>query len=314
MEQRYHWSVEYFEDLRNINHCEFVIMKQNKDNGKYILENKLRTWSELKRKAAIKDKSKETQQSQTHSPAIPTRQWGGCVRGCNHDHSSYPIRSRKATETGDSKPPSRSQKVIEPGDQDRPIPKPSVSFDDLSKAPAELPSPRRDVSHTRDTSQTSLSALTHSHKTLNNLFLPRRPSNLHQGRDGGGSLSGAATPADGLSGAATPADGLSDEDGEVASPSYFPREVATAASAAVAGTKRPPQRRPTITELENWAKESGMGTGARADALGDDPEEEEEEDPDADDEGGAKVDDGAEGLKIVQAAEEKDKSLRGSVY
>ena len=23
----YHWSVEYFEDLRNVNHCEFVVMK-----------------------------------------------------------------------------------------------------------------------------------------------------------------------------------------------------------------------------------------------------------------------------------------------
>ncbi|OJJ51460.1 hypothetical protein ASPZODRAFT_55761, partial [Penicilliopsis zonata CBS 506.65] len=42
----YHWSVEYFEDLRNINHCEFVVMKLNSDNGKYVLENQLRTWSE----------------------------------------------------------------------------------------------------------------------------------------------------------------------------------------------------------------------------------------------------------------------------
>ena len=45
----YHWSVEYFEDLRNINHCEFVIMKLNPDNGKYTLENNLRTWSEMKK-------------------------------------------------------------------------------------------------------------------------------------------------------------------------------------------------------------------------------------------------------------------------
>jgi hypothetical protein len=41
--------VEYFEDLRNINHCEFVIMKLNPDSGKYILETELRTWSEYKR-------------------------------------------------------------------------------------------------------------------------------------------------------------------------------------------------------------------------------------------------------------------------
>ncbi|KKY15865.1 putative phosphoglycerate mutase family domain protein [Diplodia seriata] len=43
----YHWSVEYFEDLRNINHCEFIVMKQNSDNGKFILENELRTCKSL---------------------------------------------------------------------------------------------------------------------------------------------------------------------------------------------------------------------------------------------------------------------------
>ncbi|EMD00840.1 hypothetical protein BAUCODRAFT_46450, partial [Baudoinia panamericana UAMH 10762] len=48
----YHWSVEYFEDLRNINHCEFIIMRKSDDSGKYLLENQLRTWSELKRQRA----------------------------------------------------------------------------------------------------------------------------------------------------------------------------------------------------------------------------------------------------------------------
>ncbi|GME32550.1 phosphoglycerate mutase family domain protein [Neofusicoccum parvum] len=55
----YHWSVEYFEDLRNINHCEFIIMKQNTDNGKFILENKLRTWSDLKRRTAATSSAHE---------------------------------------------------------------------------------------------------------------------------------------------------------------------------------------------------------------------------------------------------------------
>jgi broad specificity phosphatase PhoE len=48
----YHFSVEYFEDLRNVNHCEFVIMKLNPDNGKFILQNQLRTWSQLQREQA----------------------------------------------------------------------------------------------------------------------------------------------------------------------------------------------------------------------------------------------------------------------
>ena len=57
----YHFSVEYFEDLRNINHCEFLIMRKD-EGGKYILENNLRTWSELKREKsllALKEKGDE---------------------------------------------------------------------------------------------------------------------------------------------------------------------------------------------------------------------------------------------------------------
>ncbi|KAE8375961.1 histidine phosphatase superfamily [Aspergillus bertholletiae] len=87
----YHWSVEYFEDLRNINHCEFVIMKLNQDNGKYVLQNQLRTWSELR-----KEKELEAQRdrvvnaippvvSTSSEPLIPIRRkWGGCPDGCNH--------------------------------------------------------------------------------------------------------------------------------------------------------------------------------------------------------------------------------------
>lgn len=45
----YHFSVEYFEDLRNVNHCEFVVMKLNPESGKFILQNQLRTWSQLRR-------------------------------------------------------------------------------------------------------------------------------------------------------------------------------------------------------------------------------------------------------------------------
>lgn len=84
----YHWSVEYFEDLRNINHCEFVIMKL-RDNGKYALDNQLRTWSELKR-----EQEEERQRQRAAKGLDPTspseltipirRKWGGCPEGCNH--------------------------------------------------------------------------------------------------------------------------------------------------------------------------------------------------------------------------------------
>ncbi|KAJ5683351.1 hypothetical protein N7462_006516 [Penicillium macrosclerotiorum] len=96
----YHWSVEYFEDLRNINHCEFVIMTHNPDNGKYTLENKLRTWSDLR-----KERSLEKQRERAASgldPASPTspvdhipirRKWGGCPDGCTHGLSPESKRS-----------------------------------------------------------------------------------------------------------------------------------------------------------------------------------------------------------------------------
>ncbi|XP_014553832.1 hypothetical protein COCVIDRAFT_18344 [Bipolaris victoriae FI3] len=105
----YHWSVEYFEDLRNVNHCEFIIMKRSENNGRYILQNELRTWSELKRRAA-KEKEEQpksataatpsrntslsnlNQAGSTSSPTVPIRRWGGCVNGCNHDKINYPRR------------------------------------------------------------------------------------------------------------------------------------------------------------------------------------------------------------------------------
>src|SRR6478752_5988650 len=80
----YHWSVEYFEDLRNINHCEFVIMTLNPDNGKYTLQNKLRTWSDLrKEREREREANGQPPTPPTHSDHIPIRRkWGGCPDGC----------------------------------------------------------------------------------------------------------------------------------------------------------------------------------------------------------------------------------------
>lgn len=89
----YHFNVEYFEDLRNVNHCEFLIMRKEPDNGKYVLENKLRTWSELRReRAALVSKEREDKEKKDGAPPmleksknfVPTRRWGGCPNGCNH--------------------------------------------------------------------------------------------------------------------------------------------------------------------------------------------------------------------------------------
>ncbi|KAI1000072.1 hypothetical protein K3495_g8128 [Podosphaera aphanis] len=110
----YHFSVEYFEDLRNVNHCEFLIMRKESNSSKYILQNSLRTWSELKRErletaaaAAAKDKNvpqltKDTEKdtakeaklrggsaSANYQVTSVRKKWGGCPDGCDHGKHSY---------------------------------------------------------------------------------------------------------------------------------------------------------------------------------------------------------------------------------
>ena len=87
----YHFTVEYFEDLRNVDHCEFLIMRKQ-DNGKYLLENKLRTWSELRRERGVAVKNggsavglaKDEVKIERNKTFVVTRRWGGCPDGCNH--------------------------------------------------------------------------------------------------------------------------------------------------------------------------------------------------------------------------------------
>lgn len=42
----FRWSYEVFESLRNIPHCQFLVMKQQK-NGQYALKTPLKTWDDL---------------------------------------------------------------------------------------------------------------------------------------------------------------------------------------------------------------------------------------------------------------------------
>lgn len=65
----YHFSVEYFEDLRNVNHCEFVVMKLNQETGKFALQNQLRTWSGLRQEKA-------EVVAQPESPIPVRKRWG----------------------------------------------------------------------------------------------------------------------------------------------------------------------------------------------------------------------------------------------
>ena len=168
----YHFSVEYFEDLRNVDHCEFVVMKRSVENGKYILQNELRTWSELrKEKAEIKE---------PESPIPVRKRWG-----------SSPHEKENGT---------RKRQIMRKNTADM------FADDTITSRDKVKPGKTRDESsRTRKTNSLSLSrAQNHDHefpesKAENGQELAyrrsvRSPSQLdipEGGRDGGGSRSGA---------------------------------------------------------------------------------------------------------------------------
>jgi hypothetical protein len=89
----YHYSVEYFEDLRNVEHCEFIMMKKQ-ESGKYDLQTELRTWSGYKREQEelrykcppVRLNGKIQHDFRTFkTPPWGEKKYGGCVKGCNHE-------------------------------------------------------------------------------------------------------------------------------------------------------------------------------------------------------------------------------------
>ncbi|KAI9703115.1 MAG: hypothetical protein M1820_005987 [Bogoriella megaspora] len=329
----YHWSVEYFEDLRNINHCEFIVMKQNEENAKYVLQNQLRTWSDLKKRAAVaenkeaKPSSSTTTTSKTptstaQSP-VATRKWGGCAQGCNHQHMNFPRRTRRQNTSDFLQPasgslPASNEKSDHPiapkaGEGDAPPqilastpettePKPNEDSNDDSRRE------KSDQDNESGIASGETSPLVSPANPPTYLALPHRhrPSILRLGRDGGGSRSGTTTPAELLS---------DDSD-------YFSSE-ATGPGAGMRGFKRlralGASRRSGKTTLameQGWIEQSGMGTGARADALGDQSTEEEDGDgEDSEEEVGQETPGtGRSAVSEVEVAEKLDKSVRGSVY
>ncbi|KAI5840626.1 histidine phosphatase superfamily [Tricharina praecox] len=82
----YHYSVEYFEDLRNVDHCDFVVMKLN-DQHKYDLQTELRTWSGYSREQEeLRYKCPPANRVVALKASVwGVRKFGGCVDGCNHE-------------------------------------------------------------------------------------------------------------------------------------------------------------------------------------------------------------------------------------
>ncbi|RMX75883.1 hypothetical protein D0869_11222 [Hortaea werneckii] len=363
----YHWSVEYFEDLRNVGHCEFVVMRRKDEEGvgqgKYMMESNLRTWSELKRQRALEAKEDRNIQDPLRrntlsafmkqeqvSPGIPPRKWGGCVGGCDHDHGKYPRRkvAQEQAERGNvvpavelppaahATPAAKSHDLPGDGTNDK---QPSRGTNTTTSS---LNHTTTDGTSNADPAHPSTNS--HDTPTQNsrpeNIPLPEKPSPatmasylLHPGRDGGGSSSGTNTPHE-----RNESDILAstnDTDATFTPPpatnagtaardtEYFRRPTGETGGVRPAalqnalaqkggvpggggGTRQPPERKPTLPEdIERWVRESGMGRGRHADALGDEPEEVYAR-RNASDGSGAGSREGGEGAGRIPEEEEKE--------
>ena len=238
----YHFSVEYFEDLRNVNHCEFVVMKLNEDSGKYILQNQLRTWSEWKRERA----SSKTSTTEPESPIPVRKRWGGCLQS-DGDRGDDFARRQMARRRRDTKELFEDVEM-EHGKRE------TGNREKANGGEGECPkgtengsqAPERESSQT-DAANVRLATPGARVRSLS----PTCLEILTGGRDGGGSRSGAASP-----GYSSP------EDSEAEAKEHM---------------KSLPLRRSLAMALNGEL--DGDGERVRADALGDqsDVEDEEEE-------------------------------------
>lgn len=277
----YHWSVEYFEDLRNMNHCEFIVMNKNAETGKYKLENHLRTWSELKRQR--QEEARDLQRRNTlsnflkksdDSPTLPPRKWGGCTDGCNHGNDRYPRRT------------AQKKKQMQEELQLPPAAEASKEAEDHPVAKVELVSGAQQ-SHSPIQEESS-DVSSDSPPQFSIPFQKTIPSYLRSGRDGGDTASGDATPHE-----------MSEDERITYFSHHKPRSLARA-------MRKAPERKATPEDIQRWAHESGMGAGKQADALGDEPDDWSDE--------SVAPKHKPDGIEDIEKAEKDDKGLRGSVY
>jgi len=303
----YHFSVEYFEDLRNVNHCEFLVMKRNNDNGKFVLQNQLRTWSELKRERAARGSISQPAPKLGDSPIPERRKWGSPdgYDDANHKQKRPPVRKNTVDMFSDEAVPtvtSLSKRTsITKASSDGTVQDFGQDADGNSRegtnikwtdkpAELELQSELQSPTNEVDSSPATTPSYIASNKMSLNDSMPL-PSGLglHHltGRDGGGSKSGAASQA-----------GSSEEENDETVERTLdtlnkPRSLARAMHG----------------EFGRGALAGSNSERAMADALGDQSDasvdiEDEEEDAEF-----QKKDE-----QRIRRAERRDKTLRGSVY
>jgi hypothetical protein len=300
-----------------VNHCEFMIMKRSENNGKFILENELRTWSELKKRTAANGSSSTTTTPSrptpvssgqlNSSPTIPVRRWGGCVNGCNHDRQNWPKR------------PMRKNTMEYLGAKEHQLPPAASSLEPVESEKEDHPVPAQGSTPVIEEPSPAKLTRKHSTKAIHHQVLPPTPASPNDASNDGSSseqeeagtsisrshqhpIPRTAAIARHLQPPQrTPGEGFSDDS------DYFPgmqhlqahRSKLRASSRQRQESKeRKFQRRQTE---QSWKEESGMGTGAKTDRLGDN-------DGTSDDAAMAKSGTGAKGMEgpILKEARKGD--------
>lgn len=237
----YHFSVEYFEDLRNMNHCEFVVMKLNQSNGKYILQNQLRTWSELKRERT----NSRASLTEPESPIPVRKKWGGCLQS-DGDRGDDFVRRQMARRRKDTKELFEDTEVDYGSKETETGQKADGGGGEYSRGREDGPKTPEKKNPPTDTADVRLAAP----GARTRIRSPSRLEILKGGRDGGGSRSGAASPSH-----------SSAEDSEAEAKEHM---------------KSLPLRRSLAMALDGEL--DGDGGRVRADALGDQSDVEDEMD------------------------------------
>ncbi|KAL8935983.1 MAG: hypothetical protein Q9216_005159 [Gyalolechia sp. 2 TL-2023] len=167
----YHFSVEYFEDLRNVDHCEFVVMKRSQENQKYILQNELRTWSQMRKE--------RSEPKEPESPIPVRKKWAGFQDGYETE-----IRRRQTRRQNTADMFADDVNVIQ---QDDHVDTRGQDAKRGGTTPATDPTDGR---HGPSMVSPEFSSRTMSTKHRPS---PQRLRVLEEGRDGGGSRSGVSS-------------------------------------------------------------------------------------------------------------------------
>lgn len=265
--------MEYFEDLRNINHCEFILMQKNAENGKYVLQNQLRTWSELKRQRAAEQAAKVESERAHVSAAQQARLDDPRIKDPQRRNTLSSFLQQVRADSPDISPDIQEEK---PNEIQLPTPGQASTKEAIAdggllvEASGQISHPgRSQEGSSKQHADGSATPVMDSFQPPSSQppYRPAAPTPttlFHRlGSNGGGTPSGGNTPHE-----------MSDDE------EYFNQSLTTLAdeggSKSIARAMRKPQRKPTPEDVERWAAESGMGAGQRADALGDGPSAESE--------------------------------------